>query len=427
VASIQRLYHQRNAEHPITPDSFFKPYEHIDVLVQDKGLSLYRDAATVDKQRIYDLIADFQKFVDRMHRERTYEAIDHDMTVLECVRRLRSKAKSSLQAEALLVTTDFVLWRFDRSQSRRSSALPAVVLPNQLLQLLRPFVTNTPDFDRSFAESFTLPEFRALGDGSQAAVGRMLEIVASFGELPEETVGALLSNDLFLDGLGKKREAELREYIESAIAIQNEVLAEERTRLSTELAHEREQRDTIISSRAAELETEFGRRLSAAVEEADKKRQEAEQIAAALTSAEARARLAAEERAKDAEDRLAALEGASQAQNREREARDKRNRLIAGLVIGVLLAVVVEWAFQHWRFEWLLLHPNSYGLRVCLFVLLVAATTTLFRRDLWKILVPLVVIPSILIVPQIVGGPRPNAVERPVSPSVPTAPNSQKR
>lgn len=426
VASIQRLYHQRNAEHPITPDSFFKPYQHIDVLVQDRGLSLYRDATSVERQRVYDLIADFQKFIQRMGRERNYDAIDHDMTVLDCVRRLRSKANSSLQAEALLVTTDFVLWRFDRSQSRRSGSLPTVVLPNQLLQLLRPFITNTPDFDRSFAESFTLPEFRALGDGSQAAVGRLLEIVASFGDLPETTVSALLSNDLFLDGLGNKRETELRQYVESAIAIQNELLAEERSRLSAELAQEREQRDIIISSRTAELATEFGRRLNAAVEEAENKRREAEQVAAALTTEEARARLAAEERAKGAEGRLALIEAARAEESRERETRRKRNRLIEGIVIGVLLDVAAEWAFQHWQFGWLLMHPNSYGLRVCLFVLLVAGTASLFRRDLWKPLLPLVLIPSILIVPQIVGGPRPNAVERPVGASVPTTPTTRK-
>ena len=129
VSTIQRLFHEHNAERPITAESFFKPYEHLDVLIQEKGIRVYREAGQVDQQPIYDMIDDYRAFLARSHREKPYEALAHDMTLLHCARRLRSNAGSSLDARALCVTVDFHLWRFDREQARRSGGLPTMILP----------------------------------------------------------------------------------------------------------------------------------------------------------------------------------------------------------------------------------------------------------------------------------------------------------
>jgi hypothetical protein len=43
VSTIQRLYHERNAAVSITPETFFAPFEHVDVLVQEAGIKVYRE------------------------------------------------------------------------------------------------------------------------------------------------------------------------------------------------------------------------------------------------------------------------------------------------------------------------------------------------------------------------------------------------
>jgi hypothetical protein len=254
VSTVQRLYHERNAEQPISAESFFKPFQHLDVLIQEKGIKLYRDSTQGDKQRVYDLVADYTEFLKRAGREKPYEAVEHDMLLLDCVRRLRSKANSSLEAGALCVTTDFLLWRFDRVQCRKPGLLPTMILPTQLIQLLRPFVAITADVNKSFADAFAIPQFRALGQGGSAATGRLLEIIAAHGNIAERVATNLLANDLFLDGLGEKKEVELFEFVESAISAENELLGRERAELEKTIDLERARRKAVEDESTAQVE-----------------------------------------------------------------------------------------------------------------------------------------------------------------------------
>lgn len=453
VSTIQRIYHERNAEQPISPESFFKPFEHMDVLLADKGVGLYRDAAATDKQPVYDLMADYTEFLKEHHREKPYEAIEHDMALLHRVRTLRSKATSSLEAEAVCVTTDFLLWKFDRKQSRRANILPTMLLPTQMLQLLRPFVAITPDFDRSFADSFAVPEFRAMGDGSNAAATRMLEIVAAYGEISSDTVSALLANDLFLDGLAGKKEADARDYVESAIAAQNEVLAKEREELRQELeartteverqrAEHAEQleseRQRLANESAAEIarrDEELARVKAESEDRLERTIREKEELAANERSlieiqrreaieAEAKLRSAAEDRARRAEAQAAELiDAKDRAATAARIQRENRVKLGIGIVVGLLIAAAGEATFRLVPFTWLLNHPNGYGLRGCFALIVMAISIAVFRRDWAKTCLIVAVFPGILIILQIVGGATTSPSQSTGAPAAPRLPS----
>src|SRR5207249_2967841 len=138
-------------------------------------------------------------------REKPDPVIEHDMAVLETVHSLRSKASSTLDAGAVLTTCDYFLYRFDWEANRQAGNSTSTVLPSLLWQVLRPFVADSEDFDRAFSETFALPEFTLVRGGAERAASRMLSILASYKDIPEETAVKMLANDLLLTELQKKK------------------------------------------------------------------------------------------------------------------------------------------------------------------------------------------------------------------------------
>lgn len=171
VSGIELKYHQKNAENNIDVNSFLRPYKHLDILLKEKTIEVYKSASNRGTERD-NLRGKYTDFLSTIRKDKPNEAVNHDVTVLECVRFLRSNAKTTLDAGSLFLTCDFTLYRFDIADSRDSKTYTSVVLPNVLWQVLRPFIPASQDFDRSFAETFALPEFRTIGSGAVRLVRR---------------------------------------------------------------------------------------------------------------------------------------------------------------------------------------------------------------------------------------------------------------
>ena len=159
--SIELVFHELNARTGIDVDTFLKPYEHFDVFLTDKNILIHR-MQTQRRSEHTPLLQEYRRFLEVRGKFKGEESLKHDITLLEAVHQLRSKAKSSLEAGALLVTLDMSLYRFDWEMSRMQGRRACVVLPDHFMQVLRPFVPSDSDFDRSFAATFALPEFRAM-------------------------------------------------------------------------------------------------------------------------------------------------------------------------------------------------------------------------------------------------------------------------
>jgi hypothetical protein len=422
VSTIQRLYHERNAARPLTAETFFEPYRHLDVLIQEKGIKIYRES-DAGRTEVFDMIADYEQFLSGYNRVKSYEARNHDMTLLHSVRRLRSKAESSLQAEALLVTYDYLLHRFDWVSAKRRGDLPCTVLPNQLLQLLRPFLPVTTDFDRSFAETFAIPEMRAMGGKAHLAVARLLQIMASYEGVSEQTASAILANDVVLDGLQRaKSDDQLREYVESAIAAENAALAKERDRLTAALEEERARGQNA----AQEAEVRVRHEVESNTVSLKNNLRTAEQTAASLSGAlaEEQAKIAQlkDELAKERQARKAAVADARYASSSiERlEARlqqlesakataQARSELTTRILLGVVAAAAVialsEALLKLGGWPWLSQHAESYGLRGAAYMALMGtalAVADRTRRGYWF---AAMAIGAALIILQLLGGP----------------------
>jgi hypothetical protein len=254
-------YRRRNGATPIDADSFLKRYDHVDILLKNKNIFVHRSQFERRRERA-DLLEKYRQFLESRGRMKPFETMDHDVTVLDTVRQLRSKAKSSLEAGALFITNDNLLCMFDWQTSQQQDHAGCAVLPDNFLQVLLPFVPSNADFDRSFEETFVIPEFRAIESKSGEARAKMLSYLAAYESLPEETATQLLSNDLLLEPLHPMENEQFHKHLESALQGQNVTLLEEKAALEKQLERElaeKEAKEKRLEQERIEREKEKAR------------------------------------------------------------------------------------------------------------------------------------------------------------------------
>ena len=270
LSGIELRYHQLNAERGIDVAAFLQPYKHLDVLLNEKDIRIY-NATEEEPEKCADLIQEYSRYLDSHGKEKPYLLIEHDATVLFKVRQLRTEAGSSLEAGALFLTCDYNLYHFDWDTSRKGGTMACTVLPNMFWQILRPFIPADVDFDRSFAETFAIPEFRTLGSSASQACSKLMSTLATFEGLQEETAARMLSNDLLLDKLRPlKDESQFQTIVESAVVEENALLMEEKAAIEQQLI-----KDKVEMARQQKMMEEERKEKDAKIEriEADRIRE----------------------------------------------------------------------------------------------------------------------------------------------------------
>jgi hypothetical protein len=379
VSSIERKFHEKNAVQIVDPDAFFQPFDHPDELLKDKGIYIYRQSAERLEQRA-DLINHYQEFLKTRHRDKPYEAIDHDMTVLDCVRHQRSTAASSLDAKGLMITCDTILSRFDWQELRAKAGLACTVLPNQFLQLLRPFIPASSDFDKSFAESFSIAEFRTVSKSNEAT-SKLLSLLTTYKDIKEETATALLANELLLEKLKKsKDDRQFREFVDAALAAENAVLLEELI-----AAKDQAQRERIVREEA-DKQRELGRMQLAG--ERDGLLQEKATLENKVTTLTTELGTAQSE-SSAAVTRLKEDVNATEVKASRLQVRLERILsglcVAGGLICSISFAFGCEYLIARYRWTWLTTHTNSYALRCITYLAVTAFLLGLFRSSWRKI------------------------------------------
>lgn len=379
LSGVELRYHQANAETGIDVESFLKPFNHIDVLLEQRGIQASESLADDDLPRRSDLIHDYGQYLISRHRHKPYESIDHDATVLLAARALRSSSPDSLSAGALLMTCDHVLFRFDWETSRREKRLPCTVLPNLFWQILRPFLPPDTDFERSFAQTFAIPEFRAIGDGGARACSKMLSLLTAYKDLPEETARRLVTNDLLIDKLRTlKSDEDFEREIESAIAAENINLAEERRALSEALEEERAAKKREVA------------KLEAAAADAQKRAAEAERQRDLEVSARQKTETESAKLTRQLQKLSGAVEPArapdekappDQSQNAKRISRLSTSVAVLG---GLLAVLVFELVMYLVPVSWVVNHPNAYSLQALADFIIVLGIWQLVRPPFWR-------------------------------------------
>lgn len=391
LSGIEQKFHERNAGGLIDVDEFLRTYEHFDSLLAEKEIKVFRPH-TERLEAQNDLFHEYQAFLEKNGRgDKPYETVMHDARVLEETRNLRTNAASSLEAGALLITCDYFLYRFDWETSRKNGHRACVLLPNMFWQILRPFIPADQDFEKAFAETFALPEFRAIGSGGGKACSKMLQILASYKEVPEQTAMKMLANDLLLDRLRTEHDdTKFAEQVEAAFVEENRNLLEEKAGLEQELkrqktraeeeSRKRQEDRVAYEAKAEKLNkgiVDAGQQLDAAsraIQEHEQAKNDAVQRAKAAEVSAAEARKKAEEEAK-------------YKSKAEREAFCMR--VFAGIAFGGI-AVVAFLVLSHiLPWSWLVSHKNTIPLQISISATLMCASLGLFvgawRKWCWGV------------------------------------------
>jgi hypothetical protein len=379
LSGIELRYHTLNAEVGMDPEAFLAQFRHLDVLLKGQRIDIFNSTADRQMERA-TLLAEYQEFLNAKGREKARETVEHDTTVLDAVRAQRSRATSTLDAGALLLTCDYSLYEFDSVQSRSGSTPATAVTPNLFWQLLRPFLPRDGNFERSFAETFAVPEFRTIGSGSAAACSRVLQILASYDRVPEAIATKILSNDLLLERLRRVDSPQIvQKEVELALAAELETLVEERAALEIQIANERAQLtlQRLAAAGAKQAAFEQAQKSADALREKDG---ELSALRSALADTASRLESesrAAEEARRSAEANRSKLEKGQSDLVRERNTR----RVWIAVLATCLTFVVLQFIVFQLPVSWLRDHPNGLGLQLSIFLFLLTTSLGIARPE----------------------------------------------
>lgn len=385
LSGIEQKFHEKNSIQSIDVDEFLRPYCHFDHLLSEKDIEVYKPL-TERQQAQVDLYHEYKDFLDKNGRgDKAYNTVMHDVKLLEEARHLRSDAKSSLEAGALIISCDYYLYRFDWESARRNGHLACVLLPNIFWQILRPFIPSDRDFEKAFAVTFALPEFRTLSSGGNKACSKMLQILATYKDVPEETAFKLLSNDLLLDRLSAAQDdTQFAEQVEVAFVEENRNLLEEKAALERQLEEEKHRHEAEASVRQEERqkfqeeEDKLNKMLVIVREELATTRRAIEEHRQAPDSAALRSKGAD----KSAHNTLSKVEERKQ-DTEDAERKAFRMSVIAGIAFGALLVVGFELVAHLIPWRWLLEHENTIPLQIGFSLILMCAIVGLMVKD-WR-------------------------------------------
>lgn len=391
LSGIDLAYHRLNAERPVDVDVFLSKFDHVEELLADFGAKLYRTlpGPAGDTMSKGQLIEEYRAYVATLRPEghaRPYESADHDMVVWMTLQQLRQKGTSALDVGALFLSADFLLSRFDWTKLRARNEVGTVVLPDQFLQVLRPYARSDADFDQRFVDAFLLPEFRAAHSDYGKTIPLVLSYLATYENMNERTAVRLLSNELLLGQLRGVEEGsrEFAEFMDKAIAQDHLILLEEAEALRVELEQERRAKESALAETQAQL------------------RETADELAQVTSAVEARVEAVRCEVQDRHDERVAEVRAEEEARRRpleqqvaqlttrldEAEARrgrwGRKLRWVAVTVAWVAVAImsVVVPHLTAWR--WLLQHDHLVGIYGCFYVLTGGAAWAMAAPSQWK-------------------------------------------
>ncbi len=373
LSGVELRYHQRFAEEGIDVESFFRPYRHSDVILKKKGIIPYNPQDNRLEERS-ELIEEYRDYLELVNKGKSYEQIDHDMTVLDVVRQKRTNVKSSLEAGALLITCDYTLYKFDWETSKEKGICACTVLPNIFWQILRPFIPSDVGFDKSFAETFAIPEFRIFGSQASTACSKMLNILAGYKNFPEETAKKLLSNDLLIEALkSTPDDRKFQSLVEEEIVKENVILLDEKEEILAIYENEKKEKGDAKNKLNKQIELNIQMKEKIEIQKKEKEREQKLR----------------KEYVDSFQQRILVAESS-------KEKAESQVRLFKSITLSIILVVLFEFLIYKFNFIWLINHQKTIGVQGLVDCLLVISSFAIFFPNQRKILLISALIPAII-------------------------------
>jgi len=354
-------YWRESSRTKISIDDFFSLYQRIEDLLKEHDIKIsdtlcarIKDAPQLSEEiSKLNLATDYIKFP---------EVAEHDAFHRLLILKLRGKTppKTFIDTKVWFLTCDTSLPNYDRIARKSRDEIPFCILINQWIQIMRPLLPRTQEFDETFADLLTSPYLRTYGnlppDIAQKILGRMAQFEQ---HSPELAVRVLTDRHLAKELKQTEEEEKIIKLIDSATAKAAEEFRRERDELKKQL------------------------------EDTEKKKEEAERRLEEEKSQRERERKEVRKERKEVEDTL------KEEIEQERKARlklEKKMNWFIAFFIWIVIGVITVFAFSKG------LHSLAKLLFIggCILGGVGALSFPLGKSKVWKILGRLAIVCTIL-------------------------------
>lgn len=334
---IGAFYRELTSGRVRTLQEFTRKYENLEVIIRDWGIGVDEDVVLTDELSQTDEYEISFEELDSWHRRAKPEnSIHHDVVLWRTIRERRGVTDSTpRQTRYWLLTYDRKLTRFAVTYST-GDHLPFCMLATDWIQIVRPFLPRTEDYETSFVSMLDHPDLYVV-EGA-VPVRHMVESLKRLEqyEAMPKTLAAAVVSDLEFDRRFRAATTseEEKEVLEVALRGTAAKLSRENQELRSQLERIGRRLDDVTDS-----EQERAVAVRSVSEERDR-------LEAALQDAEAELETKEKLRAQDRsriDEKHAKLEG--EIDRLREESRVDRRWLIflAAMTLYVPVAVVVLW------------------------------------------------------------------------------------
>lgn len=151
---------RESSETGISVDDFITTYKHIDYMLEEQGITVEREMPEVDG----DFNELTKKFISKIRlmedgvppeRQKSLSAIEHDAYNLALVFSNRKNyCYNFIDADIWFLTTDYLLIKMQKFDHELKNKTPLVLLPSQLIQILRFITPSGSSYDQTYIQLF---------------------------------------------------------------------------------------------------------------------------------------------------------------------------------------------------------------------------------------------------------------------------------
>lgn len=246
-------YWRKYAETGIGIDDFFEMYLHLEDLLKEYSIEV-RNTLCQEIQEDPELQEQISKINSAMDYYGYYKPsrnAEHDAFHRLLIKRLRQKEpRYWTEARFWFLTCDTALPKFDRFARRKPADISFCMLPDHWIQVIRPLLPRTPDFDAVFSDLLASPYLRSYGSLPSDIAQKILARIAQFHEHSPELSIRILTDRHVSEALRQTvDEEEQVQIIDNATAQAAEKFRLEKEQAEAKLMETMAEREDLVEQR----------------------------------------------------------------------------------------------------------------------------------------------------------------------------------
>lgn len=340
-----------------TADQFENKYTNLKTILSRYGVEVDEEAVLEDEDRTDEFLDTVSRFHTSLNYERHPDSLEHDVFLLRLVRSKRGRRDRGAGSVTVWVLTyDRTLTRFAVREST-ADTLPECLLADDWIQVARPFLPRTADYDRSFVSMLQHPlAFEGVDVVPLTDMAQALHRLDALRDTPAPLLAAMVSDAAMLERVRNARDqAAVKELVESEAIKYAKQLEQDKQRLtqhSRELVDRVEQMEKAVGTMRHQL-VETRQQLTTTGGAAAESARERDEARTALAKLEDRlpkeVAQAREQAERDAQSQLGARVDAAVAQALAQRQAENRKAIrmacwygLAALVIGATVRIMLQ-------------------------------------------------------------------------------------